>query len=245
MINRLMLAIQFLTIIPVPAIMVKEEEFHKTMGWFPLAGLLVGSVTAAAYWLSAFVLPTGMAILIALLAQFLVTGGLHLDGLADTFDGCMSGRSRDRKLDIMKDSRLGTHGSVILMFLLLCKTTAYFCAAAPDRVVFMLLAPAVGKFALVLGAWGATYARKEGVGHLFIGAITYREAGFSLLLVIGFMAVYPATFLSLPIVWLTVFSFRKSMDSILGGMTGDTLGALNEISEMVFLCVLLAIVQGG
>lgn len=239
MINKIMLAIQFLTIIPAPAVMVSKEEYHKVMGWFPMAGLLVGTFSAMIYWVGLQVLPLEIVVILVLITQFMVTGGLHLDGLADTFDGCMSGRNLQRKLDIMKDSRLGTHGAVMLMFVLLLKFTSLLLIPDTVRTLMIILAPVVGRFALVLGAWKATYAREKGLGNLFIGVIDTKDMMTAFLLLLFCLLIYPKAYISLAIVIPGIVLCKKIINGILGGMTGDTLGALNEMSESLFMILLL------
>ncbi|SMP39094.1 adenosylcobinamide-GDP ribazoletransferase [Anoxynatronum buryatiense] len=241
MFNRFLHALQFLTVLPVPTQSVSDDTYHQTMGWYPAAGIVIGLMTAGVYWLMVQKLPVQMSVLTALFFQFFMTGGLHLDGLADTFDGCMSGRDRIRKLEIMKDSRLGTHGALILLFVLLFKLTAY--TALPDhlRIVCLILAPVTGRLALVLGAWKGVYARENGLGNLFIGKITLSEVFVALGVCMGALAVTRQIVMGFALlaILVTVVLGRYIITRLLGGMTGDTLGALSEMSEVVFLMVVL------
>ncbi len=243
MINRIMLAIQFLTIIPAPAIMISKEDYHRVMGWFPVAGLLVGTISAMVYWVSIQVLPLKISVILVLMTQFFITGGLHHDGLADTFDGCMSGRDLQRKLDIMKDSRLGTHGAVILFFILLLKFTTLLLTPDTTRTLIIILTPVIGRFALVFGAWKSSYARDEGLGNLFIGVINTKDIVTALVLSLICMLIYPSAYISLVIVIPGIILTKKVMSKTLNGMTGDTLGALNEISETLFMLVMIMLVN--
>lgn len=243
MINKIMLAIQFLTIIPAPAAMVEKEEYHSVMGWFPMAGLLVGVFGAMVYWLGQQVLPPEIALIMVLLTQFILTGGLHLDGLADTFDGCMSGRDLQRKLEIMKDSRLGTHGAVILLFVMILKFTSLLLMPNTTRTLVIILAPVIGRFSLVLGAWRSTYAREKGLGNLFIGVIDTKDMVTALMILLLCLRIYPTSYISLVVVIPGIYLSKKIIASILGGMTGDTLGAINEISESLFMIAILMLVN--
>ncbi|MEN1759808.1 adenosylcobinamide-GDP ribazoletransferase [Anoxynatronum sibiricum] len=241
MFNRFLHALQFLTILPVPTQSVSDDTYHQTMGWYSAAGIVIGLMTAGIYWLIVQQLPVQMGVLTALFFQFFLTGGLHLDGLADTFDGCMSGRDRNRKLEIMKDSRLGTHGALILLFVLLFKLTAYTALPGHLRVTCLVLAPVMGRLALVLGAWKSVYARENGLGNLFIGKITLFEVILALGVCMGALVATRQIAMggALLAILMTVALGRHIITRLLGGMTGDTLGALSEISEVVFLMIVL------
>lgn len=243
MVNKIMLAVQFLTIIPAPATMVRKEEYHKIMGWFPVVGLLVGLLSATVYWVSSMILPSAISLILVLIAQFMLTGGLHHDGLADTFDGCMSGRDLKRKLDIMKDSRLGTHGAVILLFIITLKLASLMLLPDDTRVGVIMLTPVIGRFALVLGAWRSIYARQEGLGNLFIGVVKTKEIVTAFLLLLLCFLLYPAAYLSVPIVFAGVILFKIMIEKTLKGMTGDTLGAINELTESLFMVVMLLLIN--
>lgn len=245
MINRIILAIQFLTILPLPANMAKKEEYHKVMAYFPLAGLLVGALSLAAFWLSNQVMTTGIALLMALITQFIVTGGLHLDGLADTADGYLSGRSSEKKLEIMRDSRLGTHGVVILLFMILLKLATLWGLPVEYRWLVILMAPVVGRFSLVIGAWKASSPRRSGLGNLFIGVVSIKEVMIALLVVLACLLVRPVAYIPFLLTVLAGVFAKNLIHRQLGGITGDVLGALNELSETLFMLFMLMIVEGS
>ena len=243
MFNQFLHALQFLTILPVPTRPMPNDTYHQTMGWYPAVGAVIGLMTAGVYWLMILRIPLQVSLLAVLFFQFLITGGLHLDGLADTFDGCMSGRDRNRKLEIMKDSRLGTHGALILLFVLLLKLTAYSALPHSLRITCLILAPVMGRLALVLGAYGSVYARENGLGNLFIGKITLSQVFLALAVSLGTLAATRQGMMgiTLLVTWLVVALGRHWCIRLLGGMTGDTLGALSELSEVTFLMTVLLI----
>ncbi|SVM35200.1 cobalamin synthase [Klebsiella pneumoniae] len=173
-----------------------------------------------------------LAALLGVLALALLTGGFHLDGLADTCDGIFSARRRERMLEIMRDSRLGTHGGLALIFVLMAKVLVVSALAA---------ACAIGRGMAVLLMYRQRYAREEGLGNLFIGKITLRQSlitmGIALALATLLLGVngLRAALITLVLVW----ALGQALKRTLGGQTGDTLGAAIELGEVIFLLALL------
>ncbi|MEG1209565.1 MAG: adenosylcobinamide-GDP ribazoletransferase [Leclercia sp.] len=242
-------SLRLMSRIPVPEKWGDGVEFHQLargVPWFVLIGAIIGTLAAL---VALVVGQTGGGIYIGaaayVLALVLLTGGFHLDGLADTCDGIFSARSRERMLEIMKDSRLGTFGGLALVFAILIKILAVVSLAhLPLREWFALLicAPVAGRAALVLGMYGQRYAREgEGMGSLYIGQVSFRETAITLLGgaiavgLIGGLHGLAAILVSYGVIFGLVQYLRRR----LGGQTGDTLGALAETAEMVFLLALL------
>ena len=226
--------------IPVPEKWADGVEFRQLVG---------AAIGALAGLLALVVSQTGGGIYIAaaayVLALVLLTGGFHLDGLADTCDGIFSARSRERMLEIMKDSRLGTFGGLALVFAILLKVFAVIgLAHLPTKEWFMLLvcAPIAGRAALVLGMYGQRYAREgEGMGSLYIGQVSFCHAALTLLggaLVVGLIAGLHGLAAML-VTYVVIYGLVHSLRRRLGGQTGDTLGALAESAEIVFLLALM------
>lgn len=237
-----------LTRIPVPEKWSDGVDFRKLargITCFPLIGLIVGVIAAA---FSLAVSQTGGGIYIGAMAYVLglvlLTGGFHLDGLADTCDGIFSARTCERMLEIMKDSRLGTFGGLALIICLMLKTFAVITlSSAPASQLFPLLvcAPVAGRSALVLAMYGQRYAREEGLGNLYIGKIRFRDTVITLLfgaiVVGGFAGLHGLG--ALAVCYLAVFGLVRYLARRLGGQTGDTMGALEETGEILFLLALL------
>lgn len=183
--------------------------------------------------------PLGCAVLVVAF-WFYVTGGLHADGYMDTADGLFSGRSRERMLEIMKDSRVGSGGVMAFVFLVLLKVT-FLSQLEPKAALFSLIAiPAASRFGTLISIFQFPYARKEGLGKAFV---TYGPPHTTAkALVLALLPVFlcgpfylallgAAMILSL---WANLSISRK-----LGGVTGDTYGAVIEGSEMVLLLFVL------
>lgn len=220
--------------------------FGRSVKFFPLVGLLAGSILAGVAVLTGGWLPgTVRSTLLVTLSVF-ITGGLHCDGLMDSADGLFSGRARERMLEIMKDSRVGSFGVIAIILLLLWKWALLH--DLPDS----LLVPALismmtfGRFAMILAILRFPYARPEGMGKAFALYAGTHSLGPALATLLGLLAVF--YFVTGPLVCgiaaaaalaaiLFAFWFGRWTTHKLGGMTGDTYGAVTELSELVVLIV--------
>jgi adenosylcobinamide-GDP ribazoletransferase len=180
-----------------------------------------------------------LAILVTLLTT-LLTRGLHLDGLADLADGVGGGYTAERRLEIMKDSRTGAFGALALIFAILLKAAALQTLILQKIWPPFLLVPVLSRFAMVLASYRASYPRKEGgLGRPFLENVTLREiliaSLFSLSLSILLVRVLAPVYIAVMLV--IVGALRRLGNCSLGGITGDVLGAINEITEIVLLCL--------
>jgi adenosylcobinamide-GDP ribazoletransferase len=237
--KSLVLAIQFLTRVPINIqIETKEDSFADSVLWFPVVGMIIGAFNALIYLLFAKVLDGILPIVCAVLANVCITGALHLDGLADTCDGIFSARKRDRMLEIMKDSRIGTNGALAIVFDILIRI-AILLSISSDKVIWLIFAAPIASRALMpLLMKMSVYARAEGgMGGLFLGRQSWSRT------LIAFMAGMLIVWLLLRFLGLAAFAgamlvmilYRSYIYSKIQGMTGDTIGAGNEIAEIVFL----------
>jgi adenosylcobinamide-GDP ribazoletransferase len=241
--SRFIISLQFLTIIPFSKnTNVNEEDLGKSMLYFPLAGLFIGICLVGVNLSLSLLLPK--SVVDGLIITFLVvmTGSMHLDALADTIDGIASGKERKEKLRIMKDPTVGAMGVVAIILVLMLKYLAL--TAIPDMLKnqALLVMPVMGRWAQVIVSYFSSYAGlKRGLGvpftthvSLFIlvaASIMAVLIAFCLFLVKG--AVIAGSIL--------LFSFFYSLffKRLLGGVTGDVLGAGNEIIEAAVLIMIL------
>ena len=235
-------ALRFLTIIPLPGLPPSTEAgVGRAIPFFPLAGLLLGALLAAcgllldALWGGA-VRPVGVVV-----AWGVLTAGLHLDGLSDTFDAVMSWRPRERKLEIMRDSRIGAMGALALAAVLGLKV-ALLAAAGDSWLPALLLAPALGRWAGVYGIVAFPPAREGGLGRTFQSMLRPRDFAFATAtaLLLAALVAGPRGLVALLLVWLAAHLLGRWWTRDLGGLTGDTYGALCEIGEVVALAALTA-----
>jgi adenosylcobinamide-GDP ribazoletransferase len=235
--QSLRLAFAFLTRVPVGA---GDAAVHpaRSLAFFPVVGAALGGVLFALAWLLARVHapPSLSAIaLVALLAA--LTGGLHLDGVADVFDALGGGRGDPaRMLAIMRDSRIGAHGAVGLCLLLLAKVAAIGEAIAHGPSLPLLLFPAVARWAVLPLVAYFPSARGDGLGASFREHARSTDVALATALVIGLLAwAGPATFLPALVALACAFAFGMYLYARLGGLTGDVYGAAIEIAELAFL----------
>ena len=237
------IAMQFLTIIPLPfAVHCEKEDLGRSTAFFPLAGLTIGALLFGLNWLISpwLVRPLCDALLITALAA--ITGGLHLDGLADVCDGLAARGGRERFLAVMKDSQVGAVGAVGLVLGLLLKWQALVAVPLELKWQALLLFPALARFGQVLTLIGARHARQDGLGAAFV-----KGTGGGAMFMAAFAAVVAGACLlgvkgviALLAVCLLTGAGRLFFQRRLGGLTGDTVGCISELNEILVLIVISA-----
>lgn len=234
----LLTALRFLTVIPVSWRAESDGElFQKCIYFFPVIGVLIG---CGAFLLGkiAVVLFSG-AVSSVLLIIYLssISGFLHLDGLADSGDGLFSARPKERSLEIMKDSRIGAMGVVLLVFVLLGKFAALSSISTGMLPLAVLILPLCGRCAILLTMAMYPYARAEGgIGGLFYSNRSRLAASIGCTCLVVICLVTTSLLTTVYIVFalcLTVFCFGSFCKTKIGGVTGDTLGAVCELTETV------------
>ncbi|MEW6359039.1 MAG: adenosylcobinamide-GDP ribazoletransferase [Planctomycetota bacterium] len=240
--KALISAIKFLTIIPIDTRnRIEPGRMEGMLLCFPLVGLLLGGLCVAVLWLAGDVFPPAIAAALTVLALLVATGALHLDGLADTTDGLFGGATRERKLEIMRDPRVGTFGISAIVFLTGLKVLALASIAARGMgaaLCIALMTPLVGRWCILLAAGMSSYARdEEGTGRAAVEAArTWHFAAWApVVALLGYVCLGLGGLLMLVLVLAVVVLVIIYIQSRINGMTGDTLGAVCEVSEMVFL----------
>ena len=235
--KSLLTAIQFLTVIPFPkSFAVGEKELERCVPFFPVVGMFIGIIVAAVDYLIGIILPPFPASVITVIAMTGISGGLHMDGLADTADGFFSSRPREKVLEIMRDSRIGVMGVIAVVFVIVMKVSLLMSLSLPYRFGIIMLMPLVGRCSLVMMMTALPYVRSEGgLATAFSGGKTWLSVLWSavFLLVAGWIAaqwigIVVCLSSILMAALFSVYCFRK-----IGGYTGDTLGAICEITEII------------
>lgn len=240
-------SLSFLTVIPVdPKGRIAPSRMGVIMFWFPVVGLLIGLILVGVNRLATLALP--LALTDALIVAFYValTGALHADGFADTLDGVFGGNSPERRLEIMRDSRIGSYGAIGIGCLLGVKYAgvhvipagAWLTPDALNKPAALLLMPALGRWAQTLATGCCQYARGgPGTGSLFVNATKPWHALIAAVLpfglTIGLFGHSGCVLLAITAAAALVWMFW--VKSRIGGMTGDTIGSVGEVAEVAFL----------
>lgn len=235
--TEIRLAASFLTILPVAVERADERGVAASLGWFPLVGFVIGVALAIVDRLLEPVFGPALGSVLVVLALVIVTGAVHLDGLADTADALGAGGNRARALEIMRDSRLGTFGVLALIFVLALKIFALAELAGGRRLLALYLAPALGRWAMVAVSFALDYLRAEGAGSaLLSGGGPKNFVIASVSVAVGVAPVFsPAAFGACLLAVGLAISVRMLASRRLGGVTGDVLGAAGEIVETAVL----------
>ena len=239
-------AVRFLTTIPIPSRKAPTAEAVVGSAYFPLVGVLIGGLLVLAAKLLTSLWSAQLVSVILAVVWVVLTGGIHLDGLADTSDAILSRRTRTQKLAIMKDSAVGTFGVLVLFCALLLKASFLNELSTSLQLQALVLAPALGRWALVQAAFFYPAAREEGMGRFFSEHIRTRDFVIATLLMVG-LAFLLLSFWGVVVfggIWLMAALINRSFSKALGGLTGDTYGALCEISEVAALAMIALLGRG-
>ncbi|MDU8911237.1 adenosylcobinamide-GDP ribazoletransferase [Aestuariicoccus sp. MJ-SS9] len=236
--NLLLLAVQFLTRLPVPRdLPFSDDLLIRATKYYPLVGCLIGAIGGAVLWLAALWLPATAAVLLSLAATLLATGAFHEDGLADAADGLGGGLTAERAMEIMRDSRIGTYGAVALGTALALKV-ALLSTLPPGTAAALLVAGhGLGRMASVHVIATTGYARDKGAKFVAptVTADGYRVAlGTSLAILLAMMLGFGigAAFFAILVSIAIAQVFRALILRKLGGYTGDCLGATMILGEL-------------
>lgn len=238
--KRFVIMIQFFTSIPIPINMdCDEKDYGKGLIFAPLVGLILGCILFFVYIVLSLFLPTTIIAALLIIGYIILTGGLHLDGLGDTFDGLFSNRPKDRILEIMRDSRVGTNAVLALISIILLD---YVLLTELNIVAeVLLLFPIAGRIGSLMGAGISVYARKnEGLGKSFIDHCGKKEmlfGGIISLVIFGLVLGLKGALISFALM-ITACLITKIFTVKIGGATGDILGAVCELNQTVFLMLM-------
>jgi adenosylcobinamide-GDP ribazoletransferase len=249
-----LVAIQFLTRLPVPRLAGFQSGWlASSTRYFPLVGVLVGLISVAIWWLSSRLFPPTVAVGLMIAASLLLTGAFHEDGFADVCDGFGGGGTREAVLAIMKDSRIGAYGAIGIGMMLALKWVILVSLPRSALPVAMVGAQMVSRWCAIALIWRLSYARSDAdakskplAGSL--GAGDWLFSG-----VLGSMGLLPLIWLAGPVAgpkWPILLgalalcmagaaSAGIYFKARLGGYTGDCLGAVQQVTELVFLAAVL------
>lgn len=241
-------ALQFLTNIKIKKSLADEKSLAGSTPYFPLIGILIGCFLAGTYLIFIKFFPAGVVSALIVISSVVITRGLHIDGLIDTVDGLFGGSTGEERLKIMKDTRVGSFGVAALVCLILLKFTLVLeilnIGSATSIILILILAPALSRWCMVCAMYFFTYAKAEGTGHFtkFAGA---KEVVIASIIMIIFCIglLKSAGLILLVCTFIFMLLISKYISSKIGGMTGDTYGALNEFAEAFVLMVYLFLIS--
>ncbi|WP_099188749.1 adenosylcobinamide-GDP ribazoletransferase [Tepidibacter mesophilus] len=244
--NRFLGILTFLTRIPVNANIEFDENFNKGMIYFPTVGLILGILYCLFTYSTANLFDAYIGSVIFVLCGVVLTGGLHLDGVGDTFDGIYSYRDKEKILEIMKDSRLGTNALLAILFVVILKIGFVYKSLNLNIYYITILMPIYGRLSIVFASYKNKSPRKNGMGNVFIGKVNKKQIAicctftilYIILLNIFFdfglkLLIYNIMFII--ILWILIRFYTKYITNIIGGITGDILGCICEITEVIYL----------
>jgi len=246
--KRFLAAIQFLTILPLPrGLSPDERALGESLPFFPVVGLGIGAAVVWIDWGLGSLFPVGVTSVFAVILLIAASGGLHLDGLADTADGFFSSRPRERILEIMRDSRTGPMGVAAIVCVIALKIALIASVAAPARAWVLLLTPVAGRCALLVHMVLLPYARPKGLAQVFHRNRSRVHALWALtfLIAAGMLAGGVPGLIAGGVSFLFALLFTACVRRRIGGLTGDTLGAACEWTELAPAFVASALLSGG
>jgi adenosylcobinamide-GDP ribazoletransferase len=217
------------------------------VAYFPVVGLIIGLILVALNWVLGLFLPSSIVIALLLAAMVLVNGVLHLDGFIDTCDGLAGNKTAEERWRVMRDSRVGAFGIAGAALLILAKYVSF--TNVPDRLMpgALLLMAVLSRWAMAYAIVVCPYARPSGLGTAFKkeadGVVIAAATFFAVVSAIGIAAVqgipYPfvAALVTMAAVWLITTVWARYLSWKFAGLTGDSYGAVNEVTEAVVIII--------
>ena len=240
--EQFIILIQFMTRIPIPIkVEYSEKKLGKSIKFFPLVGLIIGLILyfsnflITVYLKNIFYNKAIIAVLIIII-EILAVGIIHIDGLADTFDGLFSYAKKEKMLEIMKDSRIGTNGTVVLILYFITKITI-ISEIITINPKYLIIFPIIARLSTSVNAGLSDYARKSGMSNAIISENGIFEVIFSLILTnaLVFLIIGTKGGIALFIALLFIILFMLNVRKKIGGITGDTMGASLELTSILVL----------
>jgi len=253
MLHKFITALQFLTVFRVKKDReVSENELARSMAYFPFVGFVIGIILVYADKAFQRLFPDTISNIFLILLSVLITRALHIDGLADSVDGIMGGYDHESRLAIMRDSRIGTAGVLSILFVLFIKYVCLNNLFDEHKTAALLTAPAFSRWAQMLMMFGANYGREDGMGKVFVGHLRSSGLVAASTAAVGLTAfvivreeVRTAILALVLIVGVVLFTLlaRRYLVRKLGGVTGDSIGAVSELNEV--LVYLIFVILSG
>ncbi|WP_256757023.1 adenosylcobinamide-GDP ribazoletransferase [Cohnella sp. WQ 127256] len=246
--NAFWQAVGFLSRFPVPSKAQTLKGWDHSPRYYPLVGLLIGCSLWVVGWLAELGFGTSaIAVSAAISVAFwiYITGALHLDGLMDLADGLGSYRSRERMLEIMKDSRVGAMGVVVAVILIVIKIVAVQQLFVRDELIMIVIIPAMARFTLLLAIYYFPYIQEKGLGSGLRQGVNKFSLFLNMILILAvlYFTIGLHGWIVFGVMLLVGWLFSRSIVRKLGGFTGDVYGALIETMETLVLLLYLILLN--
>ncbi len=253
---RFLAALGFLTIIPVPQrIEFSEEDISGSLVYFPVVGIIIGLILDGLNWVLGLFLPIALVNGLLLVSLVVISGGLHLDGLADTCDGMAGHKTIEARWQVMRDSRAGAFGIIGIVLLLLVEYVSLNSVPETLMMATLVLMPIVSRWAMVYAIFAYPYARQKGLGKAFKQGASWERFAIATVITLAvaiglarwanianFYLAAPAIMLGVLVIVVAMATYLKQKFS---GLTGDTYGAINEVAEVGVLILVCLLVYKG
>lgn len=235
--NNFLLILQFITRLPLKInLSCEKENFKNGTLYFPVVGIIIGLIQYLVFIILKPIIPIEIVAIFTVLTGVLVTGGLHIDGLGDTCDGFFAFKGEERIIEIMKDSRVGTFGVLAVIFDMVLRISAISVIGQKGLEVSIIAVPCITRAFTILACYIGKPAKPNGTGNLYIANtnLKYLIGAISIAFLVGnlLLGTKPVSILMLGALIITIIFNRFSKVTI-GGHTGDTLGANNELVEIL------------
>lgn len=238
MITGFLIALQFLTVIPIQIKELNNSKISWSTVYFPVIGLILGAILATANRLFIYLgFNYFLSDTVVIILLIILTAGLHLDGLSDTVDGFSSGKGKERILEIMRDSHIGAMGVISLISIILLKLAFLYSVSIEIKSQAIILMCLVSRWSLVLNMFIFPYARQEGKAKAFMENKNRKTIILATLITLlcSLSLAGIKGLLLLGIIIISTYLMGRFVTRKIGGITGDTLGATNEINETITL----------
>ncbi|MCF8002068.1 MAG: adenosylcobinamide-GDP ribazoletransferase [Halanaerobiales bacterium] len=242
--NSFLIALQFISSIPVKKkLNYSEKKIGQSMLFYPLIGTLIGLLICCINIIIGNFLPSMLKSSILLISFVLISGGLHLDGLADSFDGLFGGKNKENMLKIMADSYIGVYGVIVIVLILLTKFILIDNLPIVHLNYILILVPTISRWSMTVALYLFPYAKKEGFGKAF--KLYFKKRQFVVatiwVLLVSISLFLLKGLLVLAISFLVTILIAKYITKKLGGLTGDNYGAINELMEITIMFLFILI----
>ena len=238
---RFLTALRFLTVIPLPwRHEVDPEELGRSLGYFPLVGIIIGLILAGLNWLLRLIMPSAVVDALLIVSMVAISGALHLDGFVDTCDGIAGHKTPEERWQVMHDSRAGAFGIIGVILLLMVKYVSLISVPQTLLMATLVLMPVLSRWTMVYAIFAYPYARPSGLGKVFKQGASWQMLTIATLIALVITGAL-ARLAGLAIifgVWVIVVALSTYLKRKFAGLTGDTYGAINEVAEV---CVLILV----